>query len=159
VLDIAYAASEDGGVLVHWGARNTLSTALSTDPASFFDLGGASAGAPQWAGVVALADQVVGRRLGAIDPALYRIWRDCVLYPLYPRAFHDPPPAREQPARHRRLRGRDQLGPGHRPGDAAGRRARAAGGPASRPDIGGPGRTYRRSCAGANPRLRRSLAP
>jgi subtilase family serine protease len=43
-------------------------------------VGGTSAGAPQWAGLVALADQIAGRRLGHINPALYRIASDPTRY-------------------------------------------------------------------------------
>lgn len=34
---------------------------------------GTSAGAPFWAGLVALADQYAGRDLGSVNPAIYRI--------------------------------------------------------------------------------------
>jgi subtilase family serine protease len=47
--------------------------------------GGASAAAPLWAGVIALADQYAGRSLGFINPALYQIG----LSASYRRAFHD----------------------------------------------------------------------
>jgi subtilase family serine protease len=87
VPDLAYNAGEDGGVLVHWGVGNRLAKALSTDPRIFYEFGGTSAGAPQWAGLVALADQLAGQRLGTLNPAFYRIGRDPALYPV---AFHDP---------------------------------------------------------------------
>ena len=47
--------------------------------------GGASAAAPLWAGVIALANQYAGRNLGFINPALYRIG----LSAHYHQAFHD----------------------------------------------------------------------
>jgi subtilase family serine protease len=47
--------------------------------------GGTSDGAPAWAGIVALADQYAGRRLGFLNAAIYRIGRAVV----YPQAFHD----------------------------------------------------------------------
>lgn len=47
--------------------------------------GGTSAGAPAWAGIVALADQYAGRQLGFINPAIYRIGRSGA----YRSAFHD----------------------------------------------------------------------
>lgn len=47
--------------------------------------GGTSAGAPTWAGIVALADQYAGRHLGFINPAIYRIGRSS----WYHSAFHD----------------------------------------------------------------------
>jgi len=50
-----------------------------------FPAGGTSAGAPVWAGIVALADQYAGRPLGFINPAIYQIGRSAQ----YHRAFHD----------------------------------------------------------------------
>jgi subtilase family serine protease len=47
--------------------------------------GGASAAAPLWAAVIALANQYAGRRLGFINSALYRIGRGAS----YHQAFHD----------------------------------------------------------------------
>jgi subtilase family serine protease len=46
---------------------------------------GTSAGAPFWAGIIAVADQDTGRHLGFIDPAIYLIGRGRE----YHRAFHD----------------------------------------------------------------------
>jgi subtilase family serine protease len=46
---------------------------------------GTSAGAPVWAGIVAIADQYAGRHLGFINPAIYQIGRSA----RYHRAFHD----------------------------------------------------------------------
>jgi subtilase family serine protease len=46
---------------------------------------GTSASTPLWAGVIALADQVAGRHLGFVNPAIYAIARG----PAYHRAFHD----------------------------------------------------------------------
>jgi len=39
------------------------------------DSGGASAAAPLWAGLIALADQYAGRHLGFANPAIYSIAR------------------------------------------------------------------------------------
>ncbi len=39
----------------------------------WYVVGGTSASAPQWAGLIAIADQVAGRNLGYINPALYEI--------------------------------------------------------------------------------------
>ena len=47
--------------------------------------GGTSAGAPFWAGLIALADQKAGHPLGFVNPAIYRIARG----PRYHKAFHD----------------------------------------------------------------------
>ncbi len=58
VPDVAYNAAILHGVLVHWDG-------------SWFLFGGTSCGSPQWAGIVALADQKAGHALGFINPALY----------------------------------------------------------------------------------------
>lgn len=42
-------------------------------PPGLAKIGGSSAGAAQWAGIVALADQSAGRRLGPINQALYHV--------------------------------------------------------------------------------------
>ena len=47
--------------------------------------GGTSAGAPFWAGLIALADQEAGHPLGFVNPAIYRIAGG----PLHHEAFHD----------------------------------------------------------------------
>jgi subtilase family serine protease len=47
--------------------------------------GGTSAGAPFWAGLIALADQEAGHPLGFVNPAIYQIARG----PQYHTAFHD----------------------------------------------------------------------
>jgi subtilase family serine protease len=47
--------------------------------------GGTSAGAPFWAGLIALADQEAGHPLGFVNPAIYQIARG----PQYHKAFHD----------------------------------------------------------------------
>jgi subtilase family serine protease len=71
VPDVAYNGGVDGGVLTHWGVG--LAT-LGLDPtlAAFFIFGGTSAGSPQWSGLVAIADQMAGRRLGHMNRAIYR---------------------------------------------------------------------------------------
>lgn len=77
IPDIAYQASATTGVLVYItlppdGSSGLLcgSTACST---GWYVVGGTSAGSPQWAGLIAIADQMAGRRLGYINPALYSI--------------------------------------------------------------------------------------
>ena len=39
----------------------------------WYVVGGTSAGSPQWAGLVAIADQIAGSRIGFINPKLYAI--------------------------------------------------------------------------------------
>jgi subtilase family serine protease len=63
IPDVSYDAAINGGVLVFWGAIPSA--------AGFYVVGGTSAGAPQWAAIVALANQAHGGPLGFINPALY----------------------------------------------------------------------------------------
>jgi subtilase family serine protease len=62
VPDVAYNAAISGGVIV---VDQTLG--------GFFIVGGTSAGSPQWAAIVALANQLKGAPLGFINPTLYAI--------------------------------------------------------------------------------------
>ena len=48
-------------------------------------IGGTSAGAPQWAGITALADQFAGKRLGFLNGTFYRILKS----KSYLKGFHD----------------------------------------------------------------------
>jgi subtilase family serine protease len=66
VPDVAYNASMDGGVLTVWSSSGQ-------GPNMVFRFAGTSAGSPQWAGLAALADQMAGRRLGAINTQLYQL--------------------------------------------------------------------------------------
>jgi subtilase family serine protease len=63
IPDISYNAAVSGGVLVFWGAIPSA--------AGFYVVGGTSAGSPQWAAIVALANQAHGGPLGFLNPALY----------------------------------------------------------------------------------------
>ncbi len=85
VPDVAYNAGVDGGVLTHDGVDLQLLGADPTDPTLFFRFGGTSAGSPQWAGLVALSDQVAGHRIGLINDQLYRFVRTRS----YGMDFHD----------------------------------------------------------------------
>lgn len=85
IPDIAYGASARTGVLVYMTEPDT--TAATTgcggsNPCDigWFVVGGTSAGAPQWAGLLALADQIAGRDLGYINPALYQIANNPMQY-------------------------------------------------------------------------------
>jgi subtilase family serine protease len=77
VPDIAYNAGVDGGVAL-------LFTQNGVSP-GFFRSGGTSAGSPQWAGLVALANQSAGHSLGFLNPTLYAIGRGSS----HSSAFHD----------------------------------------------------------------------
>jgi subtilase family serine protease len=72
VPDVAYNADGTTGYLAVWNGRGGL-------------VHGTSAGAPQWAGIAALADQAAGHRLGALNQRLYRIAKSDA----YGSAFHD----------------------------------------------------------------------
>ena len=78
VPDVSYNASVNGGVLVVWSSSGQGAGAI-------FVVGGTSAGSPQWAAIVAMADQAAHRRLGDINPALYKIGRSAS----YHTVFHD----------------------------------------------------------------------
>jgi subtilase family serine protease len=79
VPDIAFQASSQTGVLTYVtlpGAGNGgLSCGATTGPCSsgWYDVGGTSSGSPQWAGLVAIADQIHGGGLGQINPTLYSL--------------------------------------------------------------------------------------
>ena len=64
--DISMTGAVDGSALVYLGLPN-----VPDLPAGYYLVGGTSEATPILAGVVALADQVAGRRLGDINPALY----------------------------------------------------------------------------------------
>jgi subtilase family serine protease len=74
--DVAYNAGVVGGVIVHLGF---LDTAFGPGNNGFYIFGGTSAGAPQWAGVAALGNQLAGRPLGFINPRLYKLGSKGVL--------------------------------------------------------------------------------
>jgi subtilase family serine protease len=63
--DISMSSGVDGAVWITYSFKGA--------SAPFSLAGGTSAGTPQFAGVVALADQVAGRPLGAINDALYSL--------------------------------------------------------------------------------------
>jgi len=81
VPDIALQASPATGALVYVslppdGAGGLKCPAGSTTNCStgWYDIGGSSLSSPEWAGLVALADQLNGGQgLGLINPALYRL--------------------------------------------------------------------------------------
>ena len=78
--DVSYNAAIDGGVLVVYGGFGT--------PVLFI-VGGTSAGSPQWAGIIALANQARALAskgpIGDLNPVLYSIYSS----PSYATDFHD----------------------------------------------------------------------
>jgi subtilase family serine protease len=65
VPDISMSAACTGAVNVYQSFRG--------QPAGWYALCGTSEATPMFAGIVALADQVAGRPLGLINPALYKL--------------------------------------------------------------------------------------
>jgi subtilase family serine protease len=90
VPDVAYNASSSTGVLVYDTAPGDAQSGLhcpTGDPCSagWYVVGGTSASSPQWAGLVAIADQIAGHGLGLINPALYSLASG----PSYSHYFYD----------------------------------------------------------------------
>jgi subtilase family serine protease len=79
VPDVAYNAAIIPGVLTVWSTSGQGSNLV-------FRFGGTSAGSPQWAGLVALADQLAGSRVGFLNPVLYGVTNSARQYA---RLFHD----------------------------------------------------------------------
>jgi subtilase family serine protease len=78
VPDVGYQASSRTGVLVYDTAPGDAEGGLncpSGNPCSagWYVVGGTSSSCPQWAGLVAIADQIAGHGLGLINPALYAL--------------------------------------------------------------------------------------
>jgi subtilase family serine protease len=80
VPDVAFDAAVNGGVLV---AVSYLPSGKEGGPWHIF--GGTSASSPEWAGLIALGDQLAGHRLGFINDAIYNLGRS----EDYHKAFHD----------------------------------------------------------------------
>jgi subtilase family serine protease len=84
VPDVAFQASSGTGALVYitLPPAGTSGLICGSSPCStgWYDIGGTSLSCPQWAGLVAIADQVNGGGLGLINPALYTIGANPVRY-------------------------------------------------------------------------------
>jgi subtilase family serine protease len=81
VPDVALQASARTGALVYLslppdGQSGLLCPGGNPGSTGWYDIGGTSLSCPQWAGLVAIADQLNGGRLGLINPALYAIAAD-----------------------------------------------------------------------------------
>jgi subtilase family serine protease len=73
VPDVSYNADGNTGILIYLsflGAAN----------AGFYTTGGTSEGSPQWAGIVADANQLAGHPLGFLNPKLYAIGEESDLF-------------------------------------------------------------------------------
>jgi subtilase family serine protease len=64
--DISMSSAVNGGAWVYWSFAGT-------GGAGWYIIGGTSEATPIFSGIVALADQVAGHRLGLLNPALYAL--------------------------------------------------------------------------------------
>jgi len=85
VPDVALQASATTGALVYLtlppdGQSGLICTDGNPCSTGWYDIGGTSLSCPQWAGLVALADQFNGGGLGLINPGLYKIGADATRY-------------------------------------------------------------------------------
>jgi subtilase family serine protease len=84
VPDIAFQASAATGALVYLSLPPDGSTS-NVNQTGWYDIGGTSLSCPQWAGLVAIADQINQAKyhqvgLGPINPALYKLASNPVTY-------------------------------------------------------------------------------
>ncbi len=85
VPDVAFQASSGTGPLVYMTEPATTASGTGcggANPCSvgWYVVGGTSCSAPQWAGLIAIADQMAGSDLGYINPALYKVAADPTKY-------------------------------------------------------------------------------
>jgi len=84
VPDVAFQASAGTGALVYITLPPDGNSGLLCGGApcstGWYDIGGTSLSTPQWAGLIAIADQLNGGGLGLINPALYKIGADPTRY-------------------------------------------------------------------------------
>jgi len=84
VPDIALQASAGTGALVYLtlppDGQSGLICGSAPCSTGWYDIGGTSLSCPQWAGLVAIADQLNGGGLGLINPALYKVAADPAKY-------------------------------------------------------------------------------
>jgi subtilase family serine protease len=84
VPDVALQASARTGQLIYLSlppdGQSGLICGSSPCSTGWYDVGGTSASSPQWAGLVAIADQINGGGLGFINPALYKLANNPAAY-------------------------------------------------------------------------------
>ncbi|HZT93619.1 MAG TPA: S53 family peptidase [Gaiellaceae bacterium] len=73
IPDVTYSASLGHSILVIESCTSADTSACGSAGTFVFGYGGTSAGSPQWAGLVALADQLKGGRIGLMNPTLYSL--------------------------------------------------------------------------------------
>jgi subtilase family serine protease len=85
VPDVGLQASAGTGALVYVSlppdGQSGLICGSAPCSTGWYDIGGTSLSCPQWAGMVAIADQINGGGLGLINPALYTIGANPARYP------------------------------------------------------------------------------
>ncbi|MFE0462259.1 hypothetical protein ACFW1A_23705 [Kitasatospora sp. NPDC058965] len=90
VPDVSLQASPGTGSLVYVSlppdGLSGLHCGAAPCSTGWYDIGGTSLACPEWAGLVAIADQLNGGGLGLINPALYRLGADPARYAA---DFHD----------------------------------------------------------------------
>ena len=79
VPDVSYSGDVNNGLLIAW------SQGVAANVGNIFLFGGTSAGSPQWAAIIALADQAGHRRLGFLNSDLYSLAQGS----RYGYVFHD----------------------------------------------------------------------
>jgi subtilase family serine protease len=84
VPDVALQASARTGQLIYLSlppdGQSGLICGSSPCSTGWYDVGGTSASSPQWAALVAVADQINGSGLGFINPALYKLTNNPGVY-------------------------------------------------------------------------------
>jgi subtilase family serine protease len=83
VPDVAYQASSRTGVLVYItnpGYSGISCPGGNLCSTGWYVVGGTSSGSPQWAGLVAIANQINNGPLGYLNPALYKIGSNASRY-------------------------------------------------------------------------------
>jgi subtilase family serine protease len=84
VPDIALQANSRTGALVYLSLPPDGQSGLICGDApcstGWYDIGGTSLSSPQWGGLVAIADQIAGHRLGLINPSLYALGSNPAAY-------------------------------------------------------------------------------
>ncbi|HEY2371739.1 MAG TPA: S53 family peptidase [Gaiellaceae bacterium] len=74
IPDVAFEASSATGGLIYLSLPpDGNGSNINANSTGWYSIGGTSLSCPQWAGIVAIADQLNGKPLGFINPALYKL--------------------------------------------------------------------------------------
>jgi len=79
IPDVAFQASSATGGLIYLTLPPD-GDGSNVGNAGWYSIGGTSLSCPQWAGIVAIADQLNGKPLGFINPALYKLGANPTTY-------------------------------------------------------------------------------